>query len=71
MATNLEIAPAATLRPIAEIATEIGILPDELESYGPWKAKVKLDLLDRLADRRTGREIVVTAVTPTPAGEGG
>ena len=70
MPSNLEIAQAATLRPIAEIAEEIGILPAELESYGPWKAKVKLELLDRLADRPMGREIVVTAVTPTPAGEG-
>ncbi len=48
----------------------MGILPDELESYGPFKAKVKLDILRRLADRPDGREIVVTAITPTPLGEG-
>jgi formate--tetrahydrofolate ligase len=68
--TSLEIAQSARLRPIAEIASEMGLLPDELELYGPYKAKVRLEALDRLADRPDGREIVVTAVTPTPLGEG-
>jgi formyltetrahydrofolate synthetase len=68
--SSLEIAQRAALRPIAEIADEIGILPEELESFGPYKAKVRLDILDRLADRPLGREIVVTAMTPTALGEG-
>jgi formate--tetrahydrofolate ligase len=70
MPTSLEIAQSAHLRPITDIASELGILPDELETYGPYKAKVRLGLLDRLHDRADGREIVVTAITPTPLGEG-
>jgi formate--tetrahydrofolate ligase len=68
--SNLEIARAARPRPIAEIGHELGLLPEELEPYGPYKAKVRLEVLDRLADRPDGREIVVTAITPTPLGEG-
>jgi formate--tetrahydrofolate ligase len=68
--SSLEIAQSAQLRPIAEVAAELGILPEELESYGPYKAKVKLDILERLANRPDGREIIVTAITPTPLGEG-
>jgi len=70
MPSSLEIAQSAQLRPIAEVAAELGILPEELESYGPYKAKVKLDILERLASRPDGREIIVTAMTPTPLGEG-
>jgi formate--tetrahydrofolate ligase len=68
--SSLELAQAARLRPIADVAADLGIQPDELESYGPYKAKVKLEILERLAGRPDGREIVVTAVTPTPQGEG-
>lgn len=68
--SSLEIAQAAHLRPIVEVAAELGIEAQELESYGPYKAKIKLDILQRLADRPDGREIVVTAITPTPHGEG-
>jgi formate--tetrahydrofolate ligase len=70
MPSSLEIAQAATLRPIAEVAAEAGIEPDELEPYGRTKAKVDLSILDRLADRPDGKLINVTAITPTPAGEG-
>jgi formate--tetrahydrofolate ligase len=70
MPSSLEITQSASLRPITEIATELGLLPDELESYGPYKAKIRLDVLSRLADRPDGREIVVTSITPTPKGEG-
>jgi formate--tetrahydrofolate ligase len=70
MPSSLEIAQAAQLRPIADVAAELGVLPEELESYGPYKAKVKLDILERLAGRPNGREIIVTAMTPTPLGEG-
>jgi len=52
------------------VAEEAGILPEELELYGPYKAKVKLDILERLKDRPNGKYIVVTAITPTPLGEG-
>ncbi|MHB1118572.1 MAG: formate--tetrahydrofolate ligase, partial [Bellilinea sp.] len=61
---------AATLKPISQIAEELGLLPDEIEFYGPHKAKVKLDVLDRLKDVPDGKYIDVTAITPTPLGEG-
>ncbi len=70
MPSSLEIAQAATLRPIADIAAEVGLEPDEVELYGRYKAKVDLGVLDRLADRPDGKLINVTAITPTPAGEG-
>jgi formate--tetrahydrofolate ligase len=70
MPSSLEIAQQARLRPVAEIAADMGLLPDEIELYGRDKAKVRLEALDRLADRPDGREIIVTAITPTPLGEG-
>jgi formyltetrahydrofolate synthetase len=68
--SDLEIAQEVELKPIALIAEELGLLPDEIEFYGPYKAKVKLEVLDRLKDRPDGVYIDVTAVTPTPLGEG-
>ena len=70
MLSSLEIAQNATLRPIADVAAEAGILPEELEQYGRYKAKVDLSILERLADRPDGKIVNVTAITPTPAGEG-
>jgi formate--tetrahydrofolate ligase len=70
MKSDLEIAQAHKMRPISEVATEIGIEPDELELYGNYKAKISLSVLDRLADRPQGRYIDVTAINPTPLGEG-
>jgi formate--tetrahydrofolate ligase len=70
MRSSLEIAQAATLRPIAEVAGDAGIEPEELELYGRFKAKVDLSILDRLADRPDGKIVNVTAITPTPPGEG-
>jgi formate--tetrahydrofolate ligase len=70
MRSTLELAQAATLRPIAEVAEAAGIEPDELELYGRYKAKVDLSVLDRLADRPDGKIVNVTAITPTPPGEG-
>jgi formyltetrahydrofolate synthetase len=70
MRSSLEIAQAATLRPIADVAEEAGIEPDELELYGRYKAKVDLSILDRLADQPDGKIVNVTAITPTPPGEG-
>ena len=70
MPSSLEIAQPATLRPITEIAEEVGLHDDEVELYGRYKAKVDLSVLDRLADRPNGKLIGVTAITPTKAGEG-
>jgi len=68
--TDIEISRAATPLPITEIARRAGVLPQELEPYGDVKAKVKLSILDRLKDRPQGKYIDVTAITPTPLGEG-
>ncbi|HQX76361.1 MAG TPA: formate--tetrahydrofolate ligase, partial [Thermoflexales bacterium] len=68
--SDLEIAQAATVQPITEIANNCGILDTELELYGKTKAKVHLSLRDRLKDRPNGKYIDVTAITPTPLGEG-
>jgi len=70
MLSDLEIAQQAKLRPITEIASSIGIQAEELELYGNYKAKVKASILDRLKDRPQAKYIVVTAITPTPLGEG-
>ena len=55
---------------ITEVAAKLGILPEELDPYGRYKAKISLDVMKRLADRPDGKLILVTAITPTPAGEG-
>lgn len=68
--SDIDIAQAAKPLPIREIAEEIGILDEELELYGNYKAKVNLDVRERLKDRPNGNYIVVTAITPTPLGEG-
>jgi formyltetrahydrofolate synthetase len=67
---DIEIAQASALIPIDRIAREVGILPDELELYGKNKAKVHLSIRDRLQDVPNGHYVVVTAITPTPLGEG-
>jgi formyltetrahydrofolate synthetase len=68
--SDIEIAQAGKLKPILEIAKELGIKESELELFGPYKAKIKLEILDRLAKRPNGKYIDVTAITPTPLGEG-
>jgi formate--tetrahydrofolate ligase len=68
--SSLEIAQAAELRPIADLAAEIGLQPDEVELYGPYKAKVSLGVRDRLRNRPDAKLVCVTAITPTKAGEG-
>ena len=68
--SDIDIAQAAELKPINLIAEELGLLPDELELYGEYKAKVRLNVLDRLKDVPDGKYIDVTAITPTPLGEG-
>ncbi len=67
---DLEIAQSAKMRPIAELATQIGLLDQEVELYGPYKAKISLSAIERLADRPNGKYINVTAITPTALGEG-
>ena len=68
--SDLDIARAADVRPIAEIAHRTGLLDEELIAFGTTKAKVHLDALKRLADAPQGKYVDVTAVTPTPLGEG-
>ena len=68
--TDLEIARSARIKPIEQIAERLGLLPDEVVPYGRTKAKVVLSALDRLKQRPTGRYILVTAMNPTPLGEG-
>ncbi len=68
--TSLEIAQTAALRPVTEIARSLGLDEGELEPYGRYKAKVPLQVLERLKDRANGKLIGVTAITPTPLGEG-
>jgi formate--tetrahydrofolate ligase len=68
--SDLEIAQAARMKPIREIADRLGIREDELELYGNYKAKIDLGILDRLRKAKLGKYIDVTAITPTPLGEG-
>jgi formate--tetrahydrofolate ligase len=68
--SDIEIAQAAKMRPIGEIAAKLGIPDEALSPYGRYKAKVGLDYVGSLKDRPDGKLILVTAITPTPAGEG-
>ena len=70
MLTDIEIAQQADIRPITEIAEKLGIEDDELELYGRYKAKLSPKINERLADRKDGKLVLVTAINPTPAGEG-
>ncbi len=70
MLSDLQIAQKAKLKPIAKIAAEIGLKEDEIELYGNYKAKVSLEVLKRLKNLPNGKYIDVTAITPTPLGEG-
>ncbi len=67
---DIEIAQNAKLKPITEIARDLGLSEDDIEPYGKYKAKIKLDVLRRLKDGPEGKIIIVTAVTPTKSGEG-
>src|ERR1700692_2599587 len=68
--SDIEIAQSARMRPIGEIAAKLGIPDEALSPYGRYKAKVGLDYVDSLKDKPDGKLILVTAITPTPAGEG-
>ena len=68
--SDLDIAQAAEAKPILEIAADIGLEPEDLILFGNYKAKVHLDVMPKVADRPRGKYIDVTAITPTPLGEG-
>ena len=70
MRSDIEIAQAATMKPVTEIATRLGIPDDALDQYGKYKAKISLEYIDTLAAKPDGKLILVTAISPTPAGEG-
>ncbi len=68
--SDLEIAQEAPLDPVLDVAARVGLEPEDIDLYGPYKAKVHLDVRDKFADRPQGKYIDVTAITPTPLGEG-
>src|SRR5512135_3731613 len=68
--SDIEIAQEAELKPITLVAEELGLLPEELELHGTYEAKVRLEVLERLKEVPDGKYIDVTAITPTPLGEG-
>ena len=70
MLSDIEIAQNAKMKDITEIAQNLGILPSELEPYGHYKAKINDSVFDRLHEKKNGKLVLVTAVNPTPAGEG-
>ena len=70
MLSDIEIATSAKMLPISEIAKKVGIEEEELEYYGKYKAKVTDDIYIRLAGKPDGKLVLVTAINPTPAGEG-
>lgn len=70
MKTDVQIAQEAKLKPITEIAAKIGIEGDKLEQYGKYKAKISSNVMKRLSDEPDGKLVLVTAINPTPAGEG-
>lgn len=70
MKTDVQIAQEAQMKPIVDVASQLDISDDELELYGKYKAKISPDVLERLKDRPNGKLVLVTAINPTPAGEG-
>ena len=70
MKTDIEIAQEASLEHIRDVAAGIGIQEDDLEFYGKYKAKLSDDLWEKIKDKKDGKLVLVTAINPTPAGEG-
>lgn len=70
MLTDVEIAQQTKMEPIAEVAAKLGLSDDDLELYGKYKAKVSLDTLKKVENNENGKLVLVTAINPTPAGEG-
>ncbi len=68
--SDIEIAREAKMKPIAEVGAKVGVPADALLNYGPYKAKISFDFIDRQKDKKDGKLILVTAISPTPAGEG-
>lgn len=68
--TDIQIAEEANMLPIVDVAKKCGLKEDEIENYGKYKAKISFDAINRLKDEEDGKLILVTAITPTPAGEG-
>ena len=68
--TDVQIAQSAKMEPIKEIAAKVGLSEDDLELYGKYKAKISLETIERLKDKKDGKLVLVTAINPTPAGEG-
>ncbi|RHM63531.1 formate--tetrahydrofolate ligase [Coprobacillus sp. AF33-1AC] len=70
MLTDVEIAQNATMEPISQVAKKVGLNEDDLELYGKYKAKISLDAIKKLENNKDGKLVLVTAINPTPAGEG-
>lgn len=70
MKSDIEIAQGTVMKPIVEIADSIGLSQDDIELYGKYKAKISLEVWERLKDKPSGKLVLVTAINPTPAGEG-
>ena len=70
MLTDVQIAQSAKMEPIKEIAAKVGLSEDDLELYGKYKAKISLETIERLKDKKDGKLVLVTTINPTPAGEG-
>ena len=70
MLTDVQIAQSAKMKPIKEIANQLGLVEDDLELYGKYKAKISLKTISQLEEREDGKLVLVTAINPTPAGEG-
>ena len=70
MLSDIEIAQQAKMLPITEVAAKLGIGEEDIEMYGRYKAKLSMDLIRRMEDKPAGKLVLVTAITPTPAGEG-
>ena len=70
MLTDVQIAQSAQMKPIKEIASRVGLVEDDLELYGKYKAKISLEAISKVKDNKDGKLVLVTAINPTPAGEG-
>ncbi len=70
MLTDIQIAQQAKLEPITEVAAKVGLTPDDLYQYGKYKAKITMEAIERLKEKEDGKLVLVTAINPTPAGEG-
>ena len=70
MLTDVEIAQSTVMKPIKDVALKLGLEEDDLELYGKYKAKISLETIAKVNDKEDGKLVLVTAINPTPAGEG-